>query len=92
MASFPRERILVEADVYNPGAAVTPFAPSLLENITKRNLRVDRIVPLHAAIAPYSELVKTVRTATNRSPRRVRTRRESHVRRRTGADLREARA
>jgi glyoxylase-like metal-dependent hydrolase (beta-lactamase superfamily II) len=58
MAYFPRERILVEADVFNPGAAVAPFAPNLLENIQKRNLRIDRIVPLHATIAPYSDLVK----------------------------------
>jgi glyoxylase-like metal-dependent hydrolase (beta-lactamase superfamily II) len=60
MVYFPRERILVEADVFNPGAAVTPFAPNLMENIKKHNLRIDRIVPLHATIAPYSDLVKTV--------------------------------
>jgi glyoxylase-like metal-dependent hydrolase (beta-lactamase superfamily II) len=59
MAYFPRERILVEADVYNPGAAA-PFAPNLLENIQKRNLPIDRIVPLHATIASYSDLVKAV--------------------------------
>ena len=60
MAYFPKERILVEADVFNPGAAVTPFAPNLMENIKKRNLKIDRIVPLHATIAPYSDLVKAV--------------------------------
>ncbi|OFW35626.1 MAG: hypothetical protein A3F70_19465 [Acidobacteria bacterium RIFCSPLOWO2_12_FULL_67_14] len=64
MAYFPRERLLVEADVFNPGAAVTPFAPNLLENIKKRNLRIDRIVPLHAKIAPFSELVKVVPAAS----------------------------
>jgi glyoxylase-like metal-dependent hydrolase (beta-lactamase superfamily II) len=60
MAYFPKERILVEADVYNPGAAVTPFAPNLVENIKKRNLQIDRIVPLHATIGPYSDLMKAV--------------------------------
>jgi glyoxylase-like metal-dependent hydrolase (beta-lactamase superfamily II) len=66
MAYFPRERLLVEADVYNPGAAVTPYAPNLLENIKKHNLRIDRIVPLHATISPFSDLVKVVQTkATN---------------------------
>ena len=60
MAYFPRERLLVEADVFNVGAAVAPFAANLLENIKKRNLRIDRIVPIHSKIAPYSELVKTV--------------------------------
>ena len=61
MAYFQKERILV--DVYNPGATVIPFAPNLLENITKRKLRIDRIVPLHAAIGPYSEFVNVVQPA-----------------------------
>jgi glyoxylase-like metal-dependent hydrolase (beta-lactamase superfamily II) len=60
MAYFPRERLLVEADVYNPGAAAIPYAPNLLENITKRKLRVDRIMPIHGKIFPYGELVKAV--------------------------------
>jgi hypothetical protein len=49
---------LVEADVYNPGAPVSPWAPNLVENIQKRNLRVDRVVPLHSTIGPYSDLLK----------------------------------
>ena len=58
MAYFPRERLLVEADVYTPGAAVAPYAANLLENITKRKLRVDKIVPIHGAIGPFSDLQK----------------------------------
>ena len=66
MAYFPRERLLVEADVYTPGAAVAPYAPNLLENVRKRNLRVDRIVPLHGKVVPFAELVKVVpMTTTN---------------------------
>ncbi len=65
MAYFPRERILVEADVYTPGAAVAPYAANLLENIKKRNLRVDRIVPIHGKIGPYDELVKTAQTVSS---------------------------
>ena len=60
MAYFPKERILVEADVYNPGAAVIPYAPNLMENVTKRKLRVDRIVPLHGMIGQFAELRKTL--------------------------------
>jgi glyoxylase-like metal-dependent hydrolase (beta-lactamase superfamily II) len=56
MAYFPAERVLVEADAYSPGAAVQPYAANLLENIRRRNLKVDRIVPLHGAIVPFSEL------------------------------------
>ncbi len=59
MAYFPRERILVEADVFSPAAAVQPYAANLLENIRSRHLRVDRIVPIHGTIVPFSELLKT---------------------------------
>lgn len=57
-AYFPRERALVVVDAYEPGvAAVHPFAGRFLEEIKKRNLRVDRIVPVHGKIAPYAQLV-----------------------------------
>jgi glyoxylase-like metal-dependent hydrolase (beta-lactamase superfamily II) len=59
MTYFPKERILVEADVWSPGAAVQPYAANLLDNIKKRNLKVDKILPIHGTIAPFSELVKT---------------------------------
>ena len=68
MAYFPKERILVEADVFSPGNAVAPFAPNLVEHINQRRLRVDRIVPIHGMIAPYADLVKTAeaqKTAAN---------------------------
>lgn len=65
MAYFPRERLLVQADVFSPGGAVAPYAPNLLENVRNRNLRVDRIVPLHGKIVPFSELTKTVAVTTN---------------------------
>ena len=58
MVYFPKERILVEADAFSPGAAVQPYAANLLENIRKRNLKVDRILPLHGTIAPFSDLVR----------------------------------
>lgn len=60
MAYIPRDRLLVEVDAFSPGSAVQPYAPNLLEQIQKRNLRVDRIVPLHGTIAPLAELVKAV--------------------------------
>jgi glyoxylase-like metal-dependent hydrolase (beta-lactamase superfamily II) len=60
MAYVPKDRILVEADAFSPGAQVNPYAANLLENVTKRKLRVDRIVPLHGTIVPMSELTKVV--------------------------------
>ena len=62
MAYFPRERVLVEVDVYSPGASVHPYAANLLENIKRRNLRVDRIVPLHGTPVTFDTLVKTQTT------------------------------
>ncbi|MGH9255319.1 MAG: MBL fold metallo-hydrolase, partial [Vicinamibacterales bacterium] len=58
MAYFPRERLLVEGDVYNPGGAVQMFAGQFLEQVKKRNLRIDRIVPLHAKVGTYAQFVK----------------------------------
>ncbi len=60
MAFIPRDRLLIEVDAFSPGSAVQPYAANLLENIQKRNLRVDKIVPLHGAIAPFAELTKVV--------------------------------
>jgi glyoxylase-like metal-dependent hydrolase (beta-lactamase superfamily II) len=53
MAYLPKERILIEVDVYtppNPGAAAAPVNPNtvnLVENIERLKLDVDRILPLH---------------------------------------------
>ena len=55
---FPKERLLVEVDLYTPGAAAQSFAAKFLEDLKARKLRVDRIVPLHGAIVPYAQLEK----------------------------------
>jgi glyoxylase-like metal-dependent hydrolase (beta-lactamase superfamily II) len=66
MAYFPRERILVQADAFTPGGAIAPYARNLFDNIQSRNLRVDRIVPIHGPIAPFNALVTAVTAqATN---------------------------
>lgn len=58
MAYLPRDRVLVEVDAFSPGSQTNPYAANLLENIQSRKLAVDRIVPLHGAIAPMADLVK----------------------------------
>ena len=42
-----------------------PYAANLIENIRKRNLQVEKIVPIHGTIAPFSELLKTQTPATH---------------------------
>jgi hypothetical protein len=58
MAYLPRQRALIVIDLYEPGEAVHMFAGRFLEDLKKRNLRVERIVPLHGKIVPYAQLVK----------------------------------
>lgn len=63
MVYLPRERLLVEADAYQPPPlqgtppVMHPWAPNLLENIRRRGLRVSRILPVHGRIVPFAELV-----------------------------------
>jgi glyoxylase-like metal-dependent hydrolase (beta-lactamase superfamily II) len=57
MAYLPRERILIEVDAFSPGSAVQPYAANLVENITRRKLKVDKILPLHGTAATYADLV-----------------------------------
>jgi len=60
MAYFPKQRVLVEADAFSPGSATQPYAANLLENITKRQLKVERVVPLHGRVTPFTEVVRAV--------------------------------
>ncbi len=54
LAYLPHEKVLLEADGYNPAAAnaapprpPSPFTVSLLDNIRRLKLDVQRIVPVH---------------------------------------------
>jgi hypothetical protein len=51
--------MLVEVDVYTPGAAAQSFAGDFLREIQAARLRVDRIVPLHGmGPVPFAQLVQ----------------------------------
>lgn len=60
MAYFPRQRVVVQVDAYSPQSQVHAYAANVLEEIRRRNLRVDRIVPLHGTIVPLAELERAV--------------------------------
>lgn len=66
---FPKEGLLVEADQYTPATPVQMYAASFLEELKKRKLRIDRIVPLHGEVVPYSQLVKEVAAQAGSSGR-----------------------
>ena len=60
-AYFPRERVYAEVDVWNPGAQIQPHIQSLAEDIARRALLIERVIPMHGAqVQPYAELEKVV--------------------------------
>jgi glyoxylase-like metal-dependent hydrolase (beta-lactamase superfamily II) len=70
IAYLPKEKLLIEADLYTPGAAVNVFAPSLMEFVTTKKLKVDKVVPLHGVIGPWSDLQAKTGNAVTRIFRR----------------------
>ena len=58
MAYLPRDRALIVIDVYEPIGTTHMFAGRFIEDLEKRKLRVDRILPLHGEIVPYAQMVK----------------------------------
>jgi len=67
MVHLPREKILIQADAFTPGAPNTP-APgrpndlhlNLVQNIERLGLQVERILPLHGRMVPMGELLTMV--------------------------------
>jgi glyoxylase-like metal-dependent hydrolase (beta-lactamase superfamily II) len=67
MVHLPKEKFLVEADVYTPPApnapaptSVNPTWVSLADNIKQLNLAVDNILPLHGRMVPIADLHKGI--------------------------------
>jgi glyoxylase-like metal-dependent hydrolase (beta-lactamase superfamily II) len=67
MAYLRKEKILIEADVFNPipAGAEPPKVPppsmvNLEANVRRLGIEVDRILPIHQRIVPYSELLRTI--------------------------------
>jgi glyoxylase-like metal-dependent hydrolase (beta-lactamase superfamily II) len=71
MIYFPRERLLVQADIFMPRDPRTqghaPWVRNLLDNIEMRRLTVNRHVPLHGLIVPHSEFLQVVRDGYDRT-------------------------
>ena len=68
MVHLPKEKLLIEADVYTPLApnappptAVNPTWVSLADNIKRLNLSVDQILALHGRMVPLVELHRGIR-------------------------------
>jgi hypothetical protein len=61
-AYVPRDRILVQADLYDSTWTQYPWADNVVRNITMRNLQVDRDVPVHGAIESWADVLKTMQS------------------------------
>jgi Metallo-beta-lactamase superfamily len=59
-AYVPRDRILVQADLYDSTWSQFPWADNVLRNIALRGLRVERDVPVHGEIQSWPDVLKTM--------------------------------
>jgi glyoxylase-like metal-dependent hydrolase (beta-lactamase superfamily II) len=62
MVYFPAERVLVQADLFNPANPNAARLPNLIENIQKRKLRIDTHVPLHGPVTTQAQFAKVLET------------------------------
>jgi glyoxylase-like metal-dependent hydrolase (beta-lactamase superfamily II) len=58
IAYFPKQRVLFQADLYNEGFAVHPYVGVLLDEVKKRNLKVDRVMPGHGKVVAFAQVIK----------------------------------
>lgn len=66
IAYLPKQKVLIEADVYNPappGAAPAPVVKenvNLYDNLKRLNLNVQQITPLHGRLVTIEDLQKAI--------------------------------
>ena len=60
-AYVPRDRILVQADLYDASWQQHLWGGNVLQNIERRKLKVDKDVPIHGVIEPFDQMVKTIK-------------------------------
>ncbi len=78
MAYLRKEKLLIEADAFNPLAAGAepPKSQSvnrvaLEANVRRLNIDVERILPIHGHIVPYSELLARHRQKAGAGEERI---------------------
>jgi len=63
-AYVPRDRMLVQADLYDSTWQFHHWGENVITNIEQiRKLKVEKQVPVHGAIEPYAVMVKKIRAA-----------------------------
>jgi hypothetical protein len=61
-AYVPRDRILVQADLYDATWLRHSWGQNVLQNIERRGLKVERSVPVHGVIEPFSQMVANIKS------------------------------
>jgi hypothetical protein len=60
-AYVPRDRILVQADLYDATWLRHSWGENVLQNLARRGLRIDRSVPVHGIIEPFTQMVENIK-------------------------------
>ena len=63
IAYFPKEKIVVQADLFNAGAPANASTKTFYNTIKRLNLKVDTIVGIHGNPAPMSALEQAMAQA-----------------------------
>ena len=61
-AYVPRDRILVQADLYDATWLRHSWGENVLRNLERRGLKIERSVPIHGVIEPFEQMVKTIKS------------------------------
>ena len=67
-AWVPRDRMLIQADLFDDGWQQQPWGDTFLEAIAARKLNVARHVPVHGPIQTHAEVLKTLKEKPKSPP------------------------
>ena len=61
-AYVPRDRILVQADLYDATWLRHSWGENVLQNLARRGLKIERSVPVHGVIEPFDQMVRNIKS------------------------------
>ena len=61
-AYVPRDRMLVQADLYDATWLRHSWGENVLQNLERRGLKVARSVPVHGVIEPFEQMVRNIKS------------------------------
>jgi hypothetical protein len=64
-AYVPRDKMLVQADLYDSTWQRHPWGDNVLKNFEQRKLAIDKDVPVHGGHESFADMVKTIKAKVN---------------------------